>query len=172
MRDLVRAMGTWDFSFPNTNSRFQISNLRYQSKLGLTPLGYFSSSLRTVWSQNSKTRCSFRFRRNTFGIYISIRIIIIITNITIIIKITSIRLTKFGCFRFFSILKMVNVTITETKGGRELRMQTHNIYALHMVTTMMMINDNDEEPDLSKSNLLDERVVLALHKLLDGNQVA
>ena len=51
-------------------------------------------------------------------------------------------------------------------------MQTHNIYALHMVTTMMMINDNDEEPDLSKSNLLDERVVLALDKLLDGNQVA
>ena len=49
-------------------------------------------------------------------------------------------------------------------------MQTHNIYALHMV--MMMINDNDEEPDLSKSNLLDERVVLALDKLLDGNQVA
>ena len=45
-----------------------------------TPLGYFSSSLRTVWSQNSKTRCSLRFLRKT-----------------------SIRLTRFGCLRFFSI---------------------------------------------------------------------
>ena len=52
-------------------------------------------------------------------------------------------------------------------------MQTHNIYALHMATMMMMMMMiNDEEPDLSKSNLLDERVVLALDKLLDGNQVA
>ena len=32
-------------------------------------------------------------------------------------------------------------------------------------------NDN-KRPDLSKSDLLDERVVLTFHKLLDGNQVA
>ena len=43
------------------------------------PFGCFSSSLRTVLSQYSKTRCNFRFLRNT-----------------------SIRLTRFGCFRFFS----------------------------------------------------------------------
>ncbi len=41
------------------------------------PFGCFSSSLRTVLSQNSKTRWSFRFRRKT-----------------------SIRLTRFGCFKF------------------------------------------------------------------------
>lgn len=43
------------------------------------PCGNFSSSASTVWSQNSNTRCSFRFRRNT-----------------------SRRLTKFGCFRFWN----------------------------------------------------------------------